>query len=285
MKWLSFLLILLVLASCTPAPADIVPPETLAAQTMAARPKTSTPGPTNTALPTTTATLDMRPPTPIINLSLPGAYCLPTNTPRTTALVTKVLDGATIEVATNNQTWQVKYIGLDAPSIVAPAEWQAPQSFGLNDRLVNGQNVVLVQDVTDVDTQGYHPRYVIVGNTFVNYEIIRQGMASAVSVSPDIACQNSLLSAQVEAQAAVIGVWQPTPPPTFTAAPSATVTRTPGPVSATSLPPCSCNRQYSCNMFPSRKLAQSCFDYCMNNGFGPVIPDKNNNGRVCEGSD
>src|SRR3990172_2580623 len=118
MKWLSFLLILLFLASCVPAPVEGIAPETLAAQTIAAWPKTSTPGPTNTALVTSTATLDMRPPTPMIDLSLPGAYCLPTDTPRATALVTKILDGATIEVATNNQTWRVKYIGLDAPTIV-----------------------------------------------------------------------------------------------------------------------------------------------------------------------
>jgi endonuclease YncB( thermonuclease family) len=221
----------------------------------------------------------------MIDLSLAGAYCLPVDTPRTTGLVTKVLDGATIEVATNNQTWQVRYIGLDAPSIVAPAEWQAPQSYGLNDRLVSGQNVILVQDVTDVDAQGFHPRYVISGNTFVNYEMVRQGMATAVNVSPDIACQNSFLSAQVEAQDLVAGVWQATPLPTFTAAPSATITRTPGTVAPTSLPPCTCNRQYSCNAFPSRSLAQACYDYCLRNGFGPVIPDKNNNGRVCEGSD
>ena len=285
MKWLSFLLILLFLASCVPAPVEIAPPETLAVQTMAAMPKTSTPGPTQTPLPSSTATLDMRPPTPMIDLSLPGAYCLPPDTPRATALVTKILDGATIEVATNNQTWRVKYIGLDAPSIVAPAEWQAPQSYGLNERLVNGQNVILIQDVTDVDAQGYYPRYVMAGNTFVNYEMIRQGMASAVNLSPDIACQNSFLSAQVEAQAAVSGIWQATPLPTFTAPPSATITNTPGTVAPTSLPPCACNRQYSCNSFPSRSLAQACFDYCRRSGYGPVIPDKNNNGRVCEGSD
>jgi hypothetical protein len=128
-------------------------------------------------------------------------------------------------------------------------------------------------------------RYVMVGNTFVNYEMIRQGMATAVSISPDIACQNSFLSAQVEAQAAVVGVWQATPPPTFTAAPSATITRTPGPVTATSVPPCACNRQYTCNSFSSRSTAQACYDYCLRVGFGPVLPDKNRNGRVCEGSD
>jgi hypothetical protein len=85
MKWLSFLLILLFLVSCVPAPVDLVSPETLAAQTMAAMPKTSTPGATHTPLPLSTATLDMRPPTPVINLSLPGAYCLPTDTTRATA--------------------------------------------------------------------------------------------------------------------------------------------------------------------------------------------------------
>ena len=110
-------------------------------------------------------------------------------------------------------------------------------------------------------------------------------MASAVVIPPDIACQNSLLSAQVEAQSAVAGIWQPTPLPTFTLAPPATITNTPGPVTPTSLPPCNCNAQYSCNSFPNRSRAQTCFDYCMRNGYGPVIPDKNNNGLVCEGSD
>lgn len=282
MKWLSFLLVMLLLAGCLPA-VEMVPPATLAAQTMAAMPRTSTPGPTNTPLPTLTATLDSRPPTPVIDLALPGAYCLPTTTSRNIALVTKVLDGATIEVATNNQTWRVRYIGLDAPSIVTPAEWQAAQSFGLNESLVNGQNVTLIQDVSFTDGGGYYPRYVIAGNTFVNYEIIRQGMASALAVPPDIACQNAFLAAQVEAQAAVSGIWQPTPLPTFTIPPSATITNTPGPVTATSVPPCSCNRGYTCNAFPTQGRAQACYDYCIRAGFGPVLPDNNRNGRVCEG--
>jgi endonuclease YncB( thermonuclease family) len=261
---------------------ELVPPETLAAQTMAAMPRTPTSGPTNTPLPTATVTPDTRPPTPMIDLSLPGAYCLPTNTTRNTGLVTKILDGGTIEVATNNQTWVVKYIGLDAPSIVAPIEWQAAQSLGLNESLVNGRTVTLIQDVTMIDSLGYYPRYVISGNTFVNYEIVRQGMASAVALPPDVACQNSLLSAQVEAQAAVSGIWQPTPVPTFTLPPTATITNTPGPVTATSMPPCSC-RPYTCNAFPTQNRAQACYDYCLRTGFGPVLSDNNRNGRVCEG--
>jgi len=281
MKRLSFLLVTLLLAGCLPT-IELVDPATLAAQTMAAMPKTATLGPTHTPLPTSTATLDTRPPTPMIDLTLAGAYCLPTNTTRNTGLVTKVLDGGTIEVATNNQTWVVKYIGLDAPSIVTPIEWQAAQSLGLNESLVNGRTVTLIQDVSVTDAQGYYPRYVIAGNTFVNYEIVRQGMASAVAIPPDIACQNSLLAAQVEAQAAVSGIWQPTPLPTFTLAPSATITNTPGPATATSLPPCSC-RAYTCNAFPTQSRAQACYDYCLRVGFGPVLNDNNHNGRVCEG--
>lgn len=281
MKWLSFLLVTLLLAGCLPT-VELVPPATLAAQTMAAMPMTATAGPTNTPLPTATNTPDTRPPTPVIDLSLPGAYCLPTNTARNTALVTRVLDGATIEVATNNQTWIVKYIGLDAPSIVVPIEWQAAQSLGLNESLVSGRNVVLIQDVSMVDAQGYYPRYVIAGNTFVNYEMVRQGMASAVSMPPDVTCQNSLLAAQVEAQAAIAGIWQPTPLPTFTPIPTATITNTPGPATATRVAPCVC-RPYTCNAFPTQARAQACFDFCMRSGFGPVLADNNNNGRVCEG--
>jgi micrococcal nuclease len=283
MKRMCFLLILLALAACLPAPVTLVPAGTLAAQTMAARPKTNTPPPTLTATGTSTSTPDLRPPTPALDLTLPGAYCLPPNSPRALGLVTKVLDGGSIEVATGNQTWRVTYIGLDAPSLVAPVEWQAAQSLGFNESLVSGKTVTLVQDVTDADAYGNRPRYVISGNTFVNYEIIRQGFASFVETPPDVTCKDALIAAQVEAQGAVRGIWQATPLPTGTRAPTATITFTPGAPTATSRPVCDCTRQYTCNNFNSQRQAQACYDYCRRTGAGPVLPDQNNNGLVCEG--
>jgi endonuclease YncB( thermonuclease family) len=283
MKRLILFLIILALVGCMPPLPTMVPAATLAAQTMAAIPKTDTPTLTATSTATLTPTPDLSTPTPLLDLTAPGAYCLPTNTERIQALVTKVLDGQTIEVAARNQTFRVRYLGLNAPKIAPTIEWQAPQALALNEHLVAGGYVTLIRDITDTDAEGFYLRYVVANNVFVNYEMVLQGYASVNAAPPDVACENSLIAAQVEAQSAVLGIWQPTPAPTWTISPTPTITLTPGPPTSTRMPPCNCNARYSCNMFSTHKQAQSCFDYCRKTYGVQVLPDNNRNGLVCEG--
>lgn len=282
MKRLIVLVVLLVLTACTSPSVNLVPPETRAAQTLAAMPKpTTVVPPSSTPVPTDTPPVG--PPTPILDLALPGAYCVPPTGTRTQALVTKVLDGETIEVVAGLETLRVRYIGLDAPNVGNPPEWQAAQSYGFNSNLVTGKVITLVKDVSETDASGALLRYVVAGNVFVNYEMVRQGFARAFSMSPDVACDNSLVAAQVEAQGAVRGVWAPTPIPTATITPTPTITFTPRPATATSVPPCSCNARKNCSQFSSQLQAQTCYNYCLRNFNVAVLPDQNNNGRVCEG--
>lgn len=284
MKRLVILLIFLALAACLPSPQiTLVPPETLAAQTLAARPKTDTPVPSATATLTATPTEPVGNPTPELDLTIPGAYCLPTNTPRQKGLVSKVVDPQTIEVVVGYDTLRVRYIGVDAPLISPPPpQWQAPQAYAFNESLVNGQVVTLVQDITDLDAEGNSLRYVLAGKSFINYEIIRQGLARHQSMPPDVACDNSLIAAQVEAQGGTRGVWMPTPAPTFTITPTPTNTVPP---TATRLAPCDCTGpRLTCNFFPNQNRAQACYEYCRSQGFGDIFGlDKNNNGLACEG--
>lgn len=282
MKRLVCLVALLVLTACAPASVSIIPPGTLAAQTLAALPTPFIP--TDTPIPATaTETPSSAPPTPALNLSIPGAYCLPANAPRIQALVTKVLDGDTLEAVAGLQSFNVRLIGMDAPAIASPPEWQAGQAYGFLSNLVSGKVVTLVQDVTPTDQDGVQLRYVVVDNAFVNYEMVRLGYGRISSMSPNIACDNSLIAAQVEAQTAVRGMWQPTPVPTFTITFTPTITTTPLPSTATSEPPCTCNTRKSCSQFTSQRAAQACYNYCMKNFNVPVLQDQNNNGRVCEG--
>ncbi len=284
MRRLIVLLMLLALSACMPQTLTLVPIDTLVAQTLAARPYTATFSPTPTEIPSSTPTFDLSTPTPGIDLTIPGAYCIPPNTTRTQALVTKVLDAASIEVVTATQTFRVRYIGLDAPTITPVREWQSPQAIAANERMVGGKYVILVQDVTNTDSDGFYLRYVIVASTFVNHEMIRQGYAWAAATPPDISCENSFLSAQVDAQSHGAGVWSSTPVPTFTITLTPTITNTPRPATATSQAPCNCNRgPFNCSQFYSHAQAQACFVYCKKMGFGPVLPDNNNNGQVCEG--
>ena len=287
MKHLPFFLVLLVLTACLPAPQmTLVPPETLAAQTMAAMPKTKTPLPSATNVPSQTPETPQGNPTPVLDLSLPGAYCLPANTNRTQAFVTRVFDAQTIEVIRNYETLRVRYLGLNGPKIAPPPpEWQAPQAVGYNANLVSGKTVTLIQDGTDTDSNGNLLRYVVAGNIFVNYEMIRQGYARYESMPPNIACDNSFIAAQVEAQGGIRGLWMATPVPTFTITPTPTITRTPVPVTNTPSGPCNClGKKLSCKSFSSQGKAQRCFEYCANLGLGDIFGlDKNGNGLACDG--
>jgi hypothetical protein len=198
--------------------------------------------------------------------------------------VTKVINGDLIEVLVSNTTYRVQYFGNDAPGIQVPMEWQGAQSFSFNQSLVEGKYVTLISGAADRDANGNYLRYVIVGNTFVNYEMIRQGLAKAVSMPPEIACDNSFLAAQVEAQNAVKGIWQATPVPTFTITLTPTITNTPRPVTATPVGPCSClGPRLTCNSFNNQRRAQQCFEFCWQQGYGDIFGlDKNGNGIACD---
>lgn len=280
MKRLLAFLILLALTACMPAPLTLVPVDTAVALTMEAMPKTETP--TREVPPSETPTIPTPQGvgTPGVNFSIPGAGCVPQNTQRTKALVTRILDGSTIEVVIGYDIFQVRYIGMDAPNMVQPIEWQGPQAYAANERLVSGQIVTLVKDISEVDPDGKLPRYVFAGNVFVNYDLIRQGFSKVASVAPDVACESTFLAAQAEAQAGVIGVWIPipTPTPTITLTPTITIVPT-----ETLRPVCNCDQSYTCKDFPSTSAAQACFDYCRETYDRLVLPDKNGNGKVCEG--
>jgi endonuclease YncB( thermonuclease family) len=280
MKRVLLSLLLLSLSACFPAPLTLVPVDTAVALTLAAEPKTDTP------LPSATFTLE---PTNPVNattqltegsLEAPGSECIPTGTERSRGLVTRVLDGETIEVAISNQAYLVRYIGIDAPGIVQPIQWKGPEAVNTNSTLVSGQYVTLVKDVSEVDADGYLLRYVIAGSVFVNREMVRRGLAKVRIVPPDTACEATFLIAQAEAQLSVLGVWQPTPTSTSTITPTSTNTLTP---TDTLEPVCSCKIRYKCTDFRSLSDAQECYDYCKEVTGKEVLEDKNGNGLVCEG--
>lgn len=292
MKRLSLILLffILTISACMPAQQTLTPVETLVALTLAAMPKTDTPTITPTEIPSATPSPSKEQPTPAVDLSLPGAYCLPVNTMRTQGLVTKVLSGDSIEVLITNQTYPVRYIGLDSPDVIAPFEWQSAQALGFNQALVEGKHVTLIQDVTDQATDGFYPRYVLMDRTFVNYEIALQGYGAMSSSAPDTACDNALIAAQVEAQNAARGMWMATPVPsstiTLTATPTKKVVKTRKPT-ATLAPACNClsRKALTCSSFGSQSKAQACFEYCQSLGFGDIFGlDKNGNGLACEGN-
>lgn len=98
------------------------------------------------------------------------------------ATVIYVVDGDTIAVRLNGQEARVRYIGMNTPENDEPCYSEATAA---NARLVQGQQVRLVRDTSDTDQFGRLLRYVYVGNTFVNEQLVRDGYAEVVSYPPD----------------------------------------------------------------------------------------------------
>lgn len=122
-----------------------------------------------------------------------------------TYLVANVSDGDTI-ILSNGEF--VRYIGIDTPEVFPAVECWSKESTKRNKELVEGQTVRLVRDVTDRDKNGRWLRYVYVGDTFVNIDLIREGYATAVQYPPDVAHAEEFSLAEKRAQALQLGRWK-----------------------------------------------------------------------------
>lgn len=155
--------------------------------------------PTFTATYAETSTLE-----PIATLSALDVSCIPSTTKREEGVVLGIVDGDTIDVVINGQTFRVRYIGIDTPERYDAFYAQATQA---NRELVDNKTVLLINDVSETDRYGRILRYVIAGNTFVNYELVRRGYALAYTYPPDVACSDFFVSAQHQAQSSNTGLW------------------------------------------------------------------------------
>jgi len=130
----------------------------------------------------------------------------------TTPLVTRVIDGDTIEVDIADTIYKVRYIGIDAPELDdTQPEFcaSAQEATRYNRQLVEGKTVRLEKDITETDKYGRLLRYVYVGDIFVNAELVKQGLAWAKTYEPDTKYQYTLEKAEAEARQAEIGIWKP----------------------------------------------------------------------------
>lgn len=283
------------------APPVAVAPATIAVQTVVAElvapplpsptpftviVPTATLVPTSTAVPTETATAILLPPTP----ALPEIGACAAFNERVPARVVEVMDGSTIKVEMGGQNYTLKYIGLEIPQPGDP-NWTGASNF--NASLVKDQVVTLVKDISEIDSLGQLLRYVFVGEAFVNYELLRQGYATASSYPPDTACDFTFQAGQLEAQANNAGIWamavQPTVPkrlpptmPVFTV-PTVPVFVPPQPPVGNLSCNCSGGDYLDCPDFGTHARAQACFETCMSEGYGDVFRlDGDGDGLACE---
>jgi micrococcal nuclease len=143
--------------------------------------------------------------------------CIPLNAQSEVGKVISVIDGDTIEVLIEDQTYRVRYIGIDSPETNSPetgTETFGPEAAEKNRDLLDGNEITLVKDTSETDPYGRLLRYVFVGDlggVFVNYELVASGYASASSYPPDIACDETFSSAERNARSQEMGLWAPVP--------------------------------------------------------------------------
>lgn len=137
------------------------------------------------------------------------------------ARVVRVVDGDTIVVDRGNGEERVRYIGVDTPETRAPGtpiEWMGPEATEANRALVDGEQVILERDVSEVDRFGRLLRYVWVtdssspsGLLLVNLALVARGYAQVSTYPPDVRYVELYLAAQQTARANGVGLWGPEP--------------------------------------------------------------------------
>jgi micrococcal nuclease len=139
----------------------------------------------------------------------------------TPALVSRVIDGDTIEVEIGGQEYTVRYIGVNTPETVdprRPVECFGREASDFNQKLVLRKTVGLEIDVSETDAFGRLLRYVWLDGDMVNATLVREGYAQAAAYPPDVKYQDVFLELQAEAAATGRGLWgaacEETPTPT-----------------------------------------------------------------------
>jgi micrococcal nuclease len=128
------------------------------------------------------------------------------------ALATRAIDGDTIEVEIEGESYKVRYIGIDTPELhhpTKPVGYYAQEAYEKNRELVEGKTVFLEKDVSETDSYGRLLRYVYVGNTFVNAYLVQHGYALVSTYPPDVKYQERFVELQREAREAGRGLWEP----------------------------------------------------------------------------
>lgn len=125
--------------------------------------------------------------------------------------IVRVIDGDTIEIEGGEK---IRYIGIDAPETVDPrksAQCFGVEAYNKNRELVESKMARLEKDITNRDKYNRLLRYVWVGDTFVNLELIKQGFAYSYSYPPDVKYQDQFIKSQQEAREAKRGLWNSCP--------------------------------------------------------------------------
>jgi micrococcal nuclease len=132
-----------------------------------------------------------------------------------TALVTRVVDGDTIEARIGNEVEDVRLIGVDTPETVkpgTPVQCFGPRASDFTHRHLEGRRVRLVFGVERRDVYGRLLAYLYLPGRFFNPILVRRGLARTLTIPPNDRFAPRLRRVELAAARAGRGLWGACPP-------------------------------------------------------------------------
>jgi micrococcal nuclease len=132
-----------------------------------------------------------------------------------TALVTRVVDGDTVEARIGGEAEDVRLIGVDTPETVKPGEpvqCFGPQASRFAHGLLEGRRVRLVFGAERRDPYDRLLAYAYLDGRFVNATLVRRGLARTLTIPPNDRFAPRLRRLELAAARAGRGLWGACPP-------------------------------------------------------------------------
>ncbi len=174
-----------------------------------------------------------------------------------TSIITEVVDGDTVVLSSGER---MRLIGIDSPESSEAGFGEARAKLT---SLVLNKEVRLERDTSDRDRYGRLLRYLWIGDTFINLEMVRSGWARAYRYPPDTRYADQLSKAEEQARARELGLWG-----------KEMVGQTIGECSSDT---------YNCIDFKTRADAQAIYDACGGRTSDIHKLDRDGDGIACEG--
>jgi hypothetical protein len=204
---------------------------------------------------------------PLSSISI-SAACAQNNSGTEEGQVSGVDDQGFIEVTTSSKILHIGFAGID----LLPARQPDRQVVQTIRKMMFNQPVLLVRDVSTGEDSDLAYRYIFTPQTFMNNELVRQGLAVVNLNSADQSCAAVFQLSEQKARSQRLGMWEPTRVPTRTFVPFVTL-------DTSRQPACECSRRYECSDFRTHADAQDCYNAC-NDYTSRLDPDRN--GIACE---
>lgn len=144
-----------------------------------------------------------------------GVECLPPGAEQQVAQVAQVKSGNEVDVTIDGEFNTVRLLGVQAPD---PNNYFSNVARSKSYELMVGKELILVKDVYASDPEGYLPRFVVADGVFVNYDLLREGLARVDEQGSVTSCNELFQTVSEAARSANLGLWEfePTATPTPT---------------------------------------------------------------------